>query len=78
MKNAANISKTALFISNDTGIMHLASGFDIPVIGLFGPTNAYEWGPIGKNKASIQASGGNIKNIEIIKVFETSMTCLSV
>lgn len=78
MNNAANISKTALFISNDTGIMHLASGFDIPVIGLFGPTKAYEWGPIGTNKASIQASGGNIKNIEITDVFETCITHLFV
>lgn len=78
MNNAAIISKTGLFVSNDTGIMHLASGFDIPVIGLFGPTKAYEWGPVGPNKASIQASGGNIKNIEISAVFETCMTYLSV
>ncbi|MEO8511983.1 MAG: glycosyltransferase family 9 protein [Ignavibacteria bacterium] len=78
MKNAANISKTSLFISNDTGIMHLASGFDIPVIGLFGPTKAYEWGPIGVNKASIQASGENIKNIDVLNVFETAMPYLSV
>lgn len=78
MNNAANISKTGLFISNDTGIMHLASGFDIPVIGLFGPTKAYEWGPVGTNKASIQASDGRIKNIEITHVLETCMTYLFV
>ncbi len=78
MKNAANISKTALFISNDTGIMHLAAGFDIPVIGLFGPTNAFEWGPVGKNKAAIQASGGNINNIDVLNVLETSIPYLSV
>ncbi len=71
MNNAANISKTALFVSNDTGIMHLASGFDIPVIGLFGPTKAYEWGPLGNNKASIQSKSGNISDIEITDVFET-------
>lgn len=78
MNNAANINKSSLFVSNDTGIMHLASGFEIPVIGLFGPTKAYEWGPVGSNKASIQASGGNIKNIEITDVFETCMTYLFV
>ncbi len=78
MKNAANISKTSLFISNDTGIMHLAAGFDISVIGLFGPTKAFEWGPIGSNKASIHAAGGNIKNIEINSVFETCLPYLSV
>jgi ADP-heptose:LPS heptosyltransferase len=58
--------------------MHLASGFKLPVIGLFGPTKAYEWGPLGKNKASIQASGGNLKNINISGVFETSIGILSV
>ncbi len=78
MKNAANISRTALFISNDTGIMHLAAGFDVPVIGLFGPTKAHEWGPVGKNKAAIQANGININNIDILGVLETSMTFLSV
>lgn len=78
MNNAANISKTVLFISNDTGIMHLASGFKVPVIGLFGPTKAYEWGPLGENKASIQASGGKIENIEISDVFETAKGYLSV
>lgn len=78
MNNAAIISKTALFISNDTGIMHLASGFDIPVIGLFGPTNAYEWGPIGRNKASIQAPGANIDKIEISRVYETVIGLLNV
>jgi ADP-heptose:LPS heptosyltransferase len=58
--------------------MHLAAGFDIPVIGLFGPTNAFEWGPIGKNKAAIQASGGNINNIDVLNVIETSIPYLSV
>lgn len=78
MNNAANIAKTALFVSNDTGIMHLASGFDIPVIGLFGPTKAFEWGPVGRNKASIQAAGGLIKNIEITDVLETCLPYLFV
>lgn len=78
IKNAANISKTRLFVSNDTGIMHLASGFEIPVIGLFGPTNALVWGPLGTNKASVQAKNGNIDNIEITDVFETCMKLLFV
>jgi heptosyltransferase-2 len=78
MNNTAIISKLRLFITNDTGVMHLASGFDVPVIALFGPTPAYEWGPVGENKVSIQASGGNINNIEINKIIETSMRLLGV
>lgn len=78
MNNAAIISKTSLFISNDTGIMHLASGFKVPVIGLFGPTRAFEWGPVGSNKVSIQAKGNNVNNIEINSIYETCLRQLNV
>jgi heptosyltransferase II len=78
MNNTAIISKLDLFITNDTGVMHLAAGFEVPVIALFGPTKANEWGPIGQNKISVQAAGGNINNIESEQVIETSMGCLGV
>ncbi len=78
MNNTSIISMLDLFITNDTGVMHLASGFTVPVIALFGPTKAYEWGPIGENKVSVQASGGNINNIEINRIYETCMPYLGV
>lgn len=78
MNNTAIISGLKLFVTNDTGVMHLAAGFDTPVIALFGPTQAYEWGPIGRGKMSVQAAGGNINNIETGKIFETSLTTLGV
>jgi len=78
MNNTAIISKLNLFISNDTGVMHLAAGLDVPLIGLFGLTNAYEWGPVGENKVSIQAFRQNLNNIEPREVFETGMTLLNV
>lgn len=78
MNNTAIISGLSLFITNDTGVMHLASGFSVPVIALFGPTKAYEWGPVGENKISIQAAGGNVNNIEVSKIFETSLPYLGV
>ncbi|RPI17655.1 MAG: lipopolysaccharide heptosyltransferase family protein [Ignavibacteriae bacterium] len=71
MNNTALISLMDVFITNDTGIMHLASGIeDLPVIALFGPTNAYEWGPLGKNKVSIQSSTKNINDIQLEIVLE--------
>lgn len=78
MKNAAIIAKTNLFISNDTGIMHLASGLNIPLICLFGPTNAFEWGPIGKSMVSIQSVNENVNNITVSQVFETCKALLNV
>ena len=78
MNNAAIISKLSLFVTNDTGIMHIASGFDVPLIALFGPTPAFEWGPIGTGKIAIQGAGSSITNIDIKQIYETTMALLSV
>lgn len=77
MNNIALISLSDLFVTNDTGVMHLASGLELPVIALFGPTKAWEWGPLGKNKISIQASSPNLANIEVKKVFDECQKALS-
>lgn len=34
-----------LFVGIDSGVMHLASALDIPVVGLFGPTDPFYVGP---------------------------------
>jgi heptosyltransferase-2 len=43
------ISLCRLFISNDSGLMHIASGFNLPLIALFGPTRPHKTGPLNKN-----------------------------
>ncbi len=53
---AALISKSDLFISNDTGIMHVAGTTDTPQVSIFGPTNPFNWAPIGCNKIFIRKS----------------------
>ncbi|OGU69178.1 MAG: ADP-heptose--LPS heptosyltransferase [Ignavibacteria bacterium RBG_16_36_9] len=53
---AALISLSDLFISNDTGIMHVAGTTDTPQITIFGPTNPFNWAPIGLNKYFIRKS----------------------
>ncbi len=40
--------KCPLVISNDSSPMHLASYLDVPVIGIFGPTNPLQYGPWGR------------------------------
>ncbi len=42
---AGVIGQSALFISNDTGPMHLANALKVPVIALFGPTDPQITGP---------------------------------
>lgn len=45
----ASVIKGAKFmVSNDTGPMHIAAAFDIPVFALFGPANPVRTGPYGK------------------------------
>lgn len=44
---AALLKRSALFVGNDTGIMHIAAAVGTPVVGLFGPSNPIEWGPRG-------------------------------
>ena len=67
----AVIDKLAVFITNDTGIMHISTGLKIPVIALFGETSAAQWGPLGENKYSVQSSGWNINSIDVDSVYST-------
>jgi len=39
------LKEASLFVGVDSGVMHLASSFDIPVVGIFGPTDPSYVGP---------------------------------
>jgi heptosyltransferase-2 len=53
---AAVISLSNIFITNDTGIMHVAGTTETPQISIFGPTNPFNWAPIGQNKFFLRKS----------------------
>jgi len=65
---AALVSISNLFITNDTGIMHVAGTTKTPQISLFGPTNPFNWAPCGKNKIFLRKSD-LIDDIEVDYVF---------
>jgi lipopolysaccharide export system permease protein len=44
---AAVLRRAALFIGNDTGLMHIAAASGAPTLGLFGPSLASHYGPWG-------------------------------
>lgn len=71
-KVGAVIKMTDLYITNDTGTMHVAGGVDANLISLFGPTPGYEWAPAGKNKIYIQSPETDINKITVENVFEVS------
>ena len=45
----ALIGRCSLFITNDSGLMHVASALDIPTIAIFGSTNPVTTSPVGAN-----------------------------
>jgi ADP-heptose:LPS heptosyltransferase len=51
---AALIEKCRLFISNDSGLMHVACAVHTPVIGLYGPTNHIKIGPYSDSSIIIR------------------------
>jgi ADP-heptose:LPS heptosyltransferase len=69
------IDDSSLFITNDTGPMHVAAASDTPVISLFGPTNPNMWAPLGKNKTFIW-KGDDIENISVDDVLEATQQYL--
>jgi len=54
-KLMALIKHCDLFISVDTGPMHIAAAFGIPTVGIFGPTAATMYGPYGKGNIVLGA-----------------------
>lgn len=54
---AACLQRCRLYISNDSGLMHLAAATGIPTLGLFGPSRASEYAPIGRRTAFVVAPG---------------------
>ncbi len=75
-KVGAVIKSTDLYITNDTGTLHVAGGVNADVVSLFGPTHGYEWAPVGKNKIFIQSPTKNINDITVEQVFEASCRLL--
>ena len=45
MQLGAMLQKCRLYISNDTGPMHMSTAIKTPTIALFGASNPLQWGP---------------------------------
>ena len=54
---AACLKRCAIFIGNDSGLMHLAAAAGTPTLGLFGRSRAAEYAPAGPRAAFVCAPG---------------------
>jgi len=50
---ATTLSECAAFLGNDSGITHLAAAVGLPVVALFGPSNADTWAPRGRGGVTV-------------------------
>jgi ADP-heptose:LPS heptosyltransferase len=70
MEEVGEAMAGALFhIGNDAGITHVAGAFNVPTVGIYGPTGPGSWGSFAKNNELIWGKKGvcNLKcNYEVI------------
>jgi lipopolysaccharide heptosyltransferase III len=50
---AAVLRRSALFVGNDTGTMHIAAAMGTPTLGLFGPSRPEQYAPWGNHTAIV-------------------------
>jgi ADP-heptose:LPS heptosyltransferase len=77
---AAVLARAAIFIGNDSGLMHLAAAAGAPTLGLFGPTPSDEYGPAGPKARAVLADGppgqGTMEDLPLARVLETAKALL--
>jgi len=57
LKELIEVMRTArVVISNDSGPMHIAAGFGVPVVAIFGPTSRERTGPYGKGHLVVESA----------------------
>lgn len=74
---AAFMQKMRLYITNDTGTMHLAAAAGVPTLSLFGPTDPAQWAPPGALHRFLAAKDGNIQSISLEEVTTLAKVMLS-
>jgi ADP-heptose:LPS heptosyltransferase len=65
----AILSLVDLYITNDTGTMHVAGYSGAKMISLFGPTNPTEWAPKGIHQKHIKSKTNDINVITVEDVY---------
>ena len=70
----ALVEKAQLFISGDTGPLHIAAAVGTPTVSLFGPTNSEKYAPLGKLHVTL--AGKAMQDIKPSEVFQAACNVL--
>jgi heptosyltransferase-3 len=73
---AACFGRAALYIGNDSGLMHLAAAAGAPTLGLFGPTAAAEYGPSGPRAAAVLSRDGSMAGLAVADALDAAVALL--
>lgn len=74
---AAVLARCALFIGNDSGLMHLAAAAGTPTLGLFGPTPAAEYAPAGRQTLAATATGQTMLDLNVPAALDAALRLLA-
>ena len=62
---SACLARCALFVGNDSGLMHLAAASGAPTLGLFGPTPSEQYAPAGINAAAVVSTSALMRDLSV-------------
>lgn len=76
--SAAAIDRAALFVGNDSGLMHVSAATGTPTLGLFGPTEWWLYGPRGPKTATVASNNTRgqfapIEDLTVDAVFDATV-----
>jgi ADP-heptose:LPS heptosyltransferase len=74
---AACLARCALFVGNDSGLMHLSAATGAPTLGLFGPTPSGEYAPAGLNAAAVPSASGLMQDLSVEVAFASALRLVS-
>jgi heptosyltransferase III len=74
---AAFLSRVSLLVGNDSGLMHLAAAAGTPTLGLFGPTDAVEYGPAGLRRSVVTGTDTQMASISVDAAMEAAVRLIT-
>ena len=74
---AACLGRAALYVGNDSGLMHLAAAAGAPTLGLFGPTSAAEYAPAGPRAAVARSASARMRDLPVAGALAATTSLLA-